>query len=132
YKGSSGNDIEFGYGTVYGEMVNMDEYNEQLAIAEENTRRTAEQQGQQPQPVDKDAVWANFVENIILEKQYEALGINVSDAEFDSYLYGRDGFKVLPDLAQGFTDSITGMFNDKLLQSRIEEMESSDDPNVQK
>lgn len=132
YKGSSGNDIEFGYGTVYGEMVDMDEYNQQLAIAEENTRRNAEQQGQQPQPVDKDAVWANFVENIILEKQYEALGINVSDAEFDSYLYGRDGFKVLPDLAQGFTDSITGMFNDKLLQSRIEEMESSDDPNVQK
>lgn len=131
-KMGSGNDIEFGYGTVYGEMVNMDEYNQQLAIAEENTRRNAEQQGQQPQPVDKDAVWANFVENIILEKQYEALGINVSDAEFDSYLYGRDGFKVLPDLAQGFTDSITGMFNDKLLQSRIEEMESSDDPNVQK
>lgn len=132
YKGTGGNDMEFGYGTVYGEMVNIDEYNEQLTIAEENTKRNAEQQGQQPQPVDKDAVWSNFVENIILEKQYEALGINVSDAEFDSYLYGRDGFKVLPDLAQGFTDSITGMFNDKLLQSRIEEMEASDDPNVQK
>lgn len=132
YKGSNGTDMEFGYGTVYGEMVNIDEFNEQLAIAEENTRRNAEQQGQQPQPVDKDAVWASFIENIILEKQYEALGINVSDGEFDSYLYGRDGFKVLPDLAQGFTDSITGMFNDKLLQSRIEEMESSDDPNVQK
>ncbi len=132
YKGSGGNDMEFGYGTVYGEMVNIDEFNSQLAIAEENTRRNAEQQGQQPEPVDRDAVWSSFVESIVLEKQYEALGINVSDAEFESYLYGRDGFKVLPDLAQGFTDSITGMFNDKLLQSRIEEMESSDDPNVQK
>ena len=132
YKGSNGNEMEFGYGTVSGEMVNIDEFNEQLAVAEENTRRNAEQQGQQPQPVDRDAVWSSFVENIILEKQYEALGLNVSDAEFDSYLYGRDGFKVLPDLAQGFTDSITGMFNDKLLQSRIEEMESSDDPAVQK
>ena len=132
YKGSNGNEMEFGYGTVSGEMVNIDEFNEQLAVAEENTRRNAEQQGQQPQPVDRDAVWSSFVENIILEKQYEALGLNVSDAEFDSYLYGRDGFKVLPDLAQGFTDSITGMFNDKLLQSRIEEMESSDDPAVKK
>ena len=62
YKGSNGNDLEFGYGTVYGEMVNIDEFNSQLALAEENTRRNAEQQGQQPEPVDRDAVWSSFVE----------------------------------------------------------------------
>jgi len=47
-------------------------------------------------------------------------------------LYGTDGFTVLPELAQGFTDSLTGMFNAKLLEKRISETEASNDPNVQK
>ncbi len=125
-------ELKFGYGTVYGEKVDMDDFNETVAIAEENTRRNAEQKGEQPQPVDKDAVWTSFIDKMVLDKQLDVLGINVSESEFDSYLFGRDGFPVLPDLAQGFTDSLTGMFNEKLLQSRIEEMESSDDPAIQK
>ncbi len=125
-------ELKYGYGTVYGEKVDMDEFNKTVATAEENARRNAQQQGQQPQPVDQDAVWTSFIDKLVLDKQMDLLGINVSDSEFDSYLFGRDGFPVLPDLAQGFTDSLTGMFNEKLLQSRIEDMESSDDPEVQK
>ena len=131
-KGASGLESKYGYGTVYGEKVSIEEYNEALSIADENAARNAQQQQQPKQPVDEVAVWNGFVEKLLLEKEYEALGIDVSASEFDAYLYGKDGFQVLPDLAQGFTDSITGMFNEKLLQSRIEEMESSDDPEVQK
>ena len=131
-KGSTGNESKYGFGTVYGEKVNIEEFNEAVNIATENSRRTAQQQQQAPKPVDKAAVWASFVDNVLLEREYEALGISVSDDEFDAYLYGREGFDVIPELAQGFTDSITGLFNEKLLQARIEEMESSDDPAVQK
>ena len=131
-KGTSGLESKYGYGTVYGEKVSIEEYNEALSIADENAEKNAQQQQQPKQPVDEMAVWNGFVEKLLLEKEYEALGIDVSASEFDAYLYGKEGFQVLPELAQGFTDSITGLFNEKLLQSRIEEMESSDDPEIQK
>jgi peptidyl-prolyl cis-trans isomerase D len=71
-----------------------------------------------------------FTEGIFLQKEFDALGIDCSDKELDSYLYGQDGFTVMPDLAQNFRDSITGQFNPRLLEKRIEEMENSTDPKV--
>ena len=62
----------------------------------------------------------------------DALGIEVSPTEFDAYLYGEDGFTVMPDLAQSFIDSTTGQFSSKMLQARIDEMKSSSDPEIQK
>ena len=73
-----------------------------------------------------------MVETEIFEKEYEALGINVGDDEFNAFLYGTDGFTVLPELAQGFTDSLTGLFNPKMLEKRISDMEASDKPEEQK
>lgn len=125
----------FGYGTVYGEIVDYKAYDEASRKFEEQDRMQFSQQqreyGQRDQEASMDKAWNYVVETTLFEKEYEALGIDVSDNEFEAYLYGTDGFAVLPDLAQGFTDSLTGLFNAKLLQKRIEEMESSDDKNVQ-
>lgn len=133
YQKMTGNgEPKYGYGTVFGEKVSIDDFNEDVRMAEANAERSAQQQGQPKQPVDKTLVWNNFIDNLLLQREYDALGIDVSSSEFDAYLYGKEGFQLLPELAQGFTDSLTGMFNEKLLQSRIEEMESSDDPEVQK
>ena len=131
-KGAGAVESKYGYGTVYGEKVNIDDFLADVKLANDNSELNAQQSGQPKQPVDETAVWNNFVENLVLEQEYQALGIDVSASEFDAYLYGREGFAVLPELAQGFTDSLTGMFNEKLLQSRIEEMESSDDARIQK
>lgn len=129
---SGGNEAVYGFGTVYGEKVDIDRYNEMYNIADENATRTAQQQQQPKKPVDETAVWNSFVQEIVLNKEYDALGLTVSQSEFDAYLYGTDGFKVMPDLAQSFIDSTTGLFNAKLLQARIDEMKSSDDPEIQK
>ena len=127
-KGGSGLELEYGYGTVYGEMVDMEAFNTEVNIAQENANLQARQQGQPTQPVDKSQVWNQFVENIVLEKEYQALGIDVSEAEFDAYLFGKNGFNVLPDIANQFKDSITGEFDEKFLQSTIEQLETSDNP----
>lgn len=127
---TGGSDIQYGYGTVYGEMVDMDAFNQEVNIAQQNADAQADQQGQPRQPVDRSTVWTSFVENLILNKEFEALGIDVSPAEFDAYLYGKQGFTVLPEIEGQFRDSVTGLFNEKLLQSTIEDMESSDDPQV--
>lgn len=133
--GGGGQD-EIGYGTVYGEKVDFKKYEEATGkFMTQDSAQFAQQQREytsKDQEATRDKAWNYVVETTIFEKEYEALGIDVSDDEFNAYLYGTDGFTVLPELAQGFTDSLTGMFNAKLLEKRISEMEASNDPNVQK
>jgi peptidyl-prolyl cis-trans isomerase D len=125
---TGGSEFEYGYGTVYGEMVDMAAFDEEVRKEQENADFQAQMQGQQSQPVDRAAVWARFVEEIILDKEYEALGIEVSPAEFDAYLYGKQGFKVLAEIENQFKDSLTGLFSEKMLQQAIETLESSSNP----
>lgn len=104
-------------------MLDYKEYEEaSLKFQEQDKTQFAQQQReytQKDQDASADKAWNYVVETTIFEKEYEALGIEVSDGEFDSYLYGRDGFTVMPELQQGFTDSITGLFNAKLLEKEL-------------
>jgi len=135
-KTSFGSEEQIGYGTVYGERVDFKRFEENSAKFQEQDRQQAQQQQKEYTQVEQDAsiekAWNYLTETILFEKEYDALGIDVSENEFDSYLYGRDGFQVMPELVQGFTDPKTGLFNEKMLQKRIQEMESSSDPKVQK
>jgi peptidyl-prolyl cis-trans isomerase D len=56
-----------------------------------------------------DKAWNFMVDSTILSKEYEKLGIGVTERELDAYWYAKDGFNVLQDLAQFFTDSLTGI-----------------------
>lgn len=132
---SRGGESKYGYGTVYGDKVAPEKYEEMLNTFVQNDKNAAAQQGkewtQKDEAQSADKAWTFVVETTILEKEMEALGIEVGQAEFDAYLYGRDGFTVLPDLAQNFSDSL-GRFNEKALQQRIQQMESSDKPEERK
>ncbi|MES2590151.1 MAG: SurA N-terminal domain-containing protein [Bacteroidota bacterium] len=129
-----GTSNKLGIGTVYGELVDQQKYQ----IAVDNTLNQDAQQAQQSgkeftqkdQQNSQDKAWGMTVDGMILEKEYEKLGIDCSDKELDAYLYGQDGFTVMPDLAQNFADSLTGQFNPRLLEKRIEEMENSSDAKV--
>ena len=127
---------QFGYGTVYSNIVDAKLYEEAAAKFTEQDAQQAQQQqkpyGQKEQEQSNEKAWNYITETILFDKEFEALGLHVGEDEFSAYLMGENGFQVLPDIAQGFTDSLTGLFNPKLLQKRIEEMESSDKPEVQK
>jgi peptidyl-prolyl cis-trans isomerase D len=127
---------QIGYGSVAGEMVDFEMYEEACkAFHTQDSIQFAQQQReytQKDQDASADKAWNYVVETIIFEKEYEALGIEVSQKEFYAYLFGTDGFPVLPEIAQGFSDPVTGLFNAKLLEERIEELKTSNDENVQK
>ncbi len=135
-KGGGGSEDQIGYGTIAGEVIDDKKLNE----AQDNFVNNDEQQAYQSQKpytdqdrqASRDKAWNYVVESTILEKEMEALGIQVGEDEFDSYLYGRDGFPVLQEFLENFKDSATGLFNSRLLQQRIEQMESSEDPKDQK
>ena len=135
-KMSLSSDEGIGYGTVFGEKIDPIKLQEDIAKFEQSDRTEFQKQQREYTQKDQDASSDkafNFrVETTILEKEYEALGLDISDAEFDAYLYGTDGFTVMPDLAQGFVDSLTGQFSAKMLQKTIERLQSSAKPEEQK
>ena len=129
---TKGSTPDFGPGSVDGNKVNQELYSQRVMEVGMMDEQQAAQQQKPYTPEDQensqDKAWGSIVEDMIFDKEYDALGIDVSQREIDAYLYGTDGFTVMPDLAQSFSDS-TGRFNARLLEQRIKQMEESSDPN---
>jgi len=92
YKSMFGvNEGEYGIGHVFGEKVDQVRFNSLEAKYGENT-------------------WNYYVDSLIMNKEYDALGLSISDKEFNAYLMADKGFGVIKDQSiQGlFVDSITG------------------------
>lgn len=122
------NELQYGLGTVNGEMVDMKAFENEVAIAEKNAILQAQQQRKQSvDPVDRDKVWNGFVDQIVMNKEYDALGLTVSENEFDAFLYGEEGFEVMADLKSSFVDS-TGQFDANALRNQIDLLRNSEDP----
>jgi peptidyl-prolyl cis-trans isomerase D len=128
-----------GIGTIYGEKVKDEGFRERLYNEQKEAQRQKDsqlqQQGRPPgselaDPVDPTEVWHRYVEEMVFRKQYTSIHLSVGMNEFDAYLYGTDGFNVLPDIGQAFSDSQTGQFNPRLLMARIDEMQTNSDPAI--
>jgi peptidyl-prolyl cis-trans isomerase D len=102
--GSSNQPI--GLGEVYGEKVDPMEYDKLVQSMIQSDQQQYAQQQRPYTDADKkqseNRAWTMLVEEKILEEEYEKLGVDVSKNEFDAYLYGTDGFTVMPNLAQSF------------------------------
>lgn len=121
-------------GTIGGEDVDQALYLKNRERMEIQDRNQYAQQ--QREYTDRDAdqsadrAWGQTVDELLLGKEYEALGIEVSDAELNAYLYGENGFPLIQEIAQNFADSMTGKFNPKALDRFIQERESAKDAKV--
>lgn len=104
---------EYGIGLVFGDKVDPASYSIASSKFQEQERNQAAQNGKEFTETDMEAAsdkaWNFMVDSTILSKEYEKLGISVTDRELDSYWYAKDGFNVIQDLAQFFTDSLTGI-----------------------
>lgn len=133
---SGGDEDQIGYGKIAGESVDFAAYEEAANNFSTQDKNAAAQQQreftQKDQDASNDKAWSYIVESTIINKEIDALGLNVGEEEFDAYLYGRDGFPILADLAQNFIDSLTGQFDPKLLALRIDQMENSANPEEKK
>ncbi len=126
-----GAEEEYGIGLMYGEKLDRDAFNTKLEEARSVAETNAARSGQKVQEVNEDAVWSQFVEESLLEKEFEALGIHVSEDEFDAYLFARNGFDPLPDLKNTFKDA-QGNFDAKALENQINQMKNADDQETKK
>lgn len=127
---------KYGIGLVYGEKVNSENYAGLSSRVQEQDRSQAAQEqkefGDAEMVGASDKAWNFMVDSILLNKEYEALGISVSDKEFNAYLLATNGFPVLQDLSKFFTDSTTGVISEKStisgrqkLQETIKQLKTS-------
>ncbi len=134
-----GNNTEYGIGTVYGEKIDANKFSQISARVQDQDRTQAQQQqkefGEREIESSNDKSWNFMVDSVILAKEYGELGISVSDREFNAYLMATDGFTVLQDLAQFFTDSLTGTITEQStvkgrqkLQTTLTQLKTNKDP----
>lgn len=123
-------------GTIEGEEIDEKLYAKNLDAATQQDIMNYQQQGREYTERDKqqtaDRAWNQTVSELLLQKEYDALGIEVDDVELNNYLYGEDGFPLMPDIARSFSDSITGQFDAKKLDKFIDERENAKDPEAAK
>ena len=131
---------EYGIGTVYGEKIDPNKYNETNGKVQDQDRGQAqkEQKDYTEEDIEKsqDKAWNFLVDSTILKREYDALEVSVSDREFNAYLMATDGFPILEDLsAQFFTDSLTGLVSEKStvegrqkLKLTIDKLKASKEP----
>ncbi|MFM7006618.1 MAG: peptidylprolyl isomerase [Flavobacteriales bacterium] len=112
---------DYGIGLVFGDKVDPTNYSLASAKFQEQERNQAAQNGKEftetEQEAASDKAWNFMVDSTILSKEYEKLGIAVTERELESYWYAKDGFNVLQDLAQFFTDSLTGIQTPQSLEN---------------
>ena len=112
-----GSEGEFGIGLVDGDKVDINNYGALSSRVQDQDRAQAEKEqkpfGETEMEAASDKAWNFMVDSMLLQKEYDALGISVSDKEFNSYLMASDGFSTLQDLASFFTDSVTGAISDQ-------------------
>ena len=131
---------DYGIGTVYGEKIDPNKYNETNGKVQDQDRGQAQKEQKEYSEVEMEAssdkAWNFLVDSTILRREYTALDISVSDREFNAYLMATDGFPILQDLsAQFFTDSLSGLVTEKStvegrqkLKMTIDKLKSSKEP----
>jgi len=129
----------YGIGTVFGDKVDGNKYSATSQRVQDQERTQAEQNqkpfGEQEMEAASDKAWNFLVDSTILAKEYDQLGVSVSEREFNAYLMATDGFNVLQDLSQFFTDSLTNAVTDQSiiagrqkLQNTINQLKTSKEP----
>lgn len=128
-KGSFGGDKQIGYGTVDGEIISPKLYEEATRNYQQADEQEFQQQGKEytlrDQSQSENKAWNAIVDSIILQKEFNSLGLSVSDREFDAFLYGKEGFTVISSIAESFKDPATGLYSEKLLRKRVDELKTS-------
>lgn len=124
-----GSEGKYGIGLVDGEKVDIDHYNA-LTERVQNQDRSQKQQENKPF-TDEDMEAANdkafnfMVDSTLLQKEYDALQLDISDREFNAYLMATDGFNVLQDLNQFFVDKTTGVISEQSMVAGRAELQKT-------
>ena len=95
-------------GKVNGKKIDAQPFEERVKMMEEQYRNANYPVNDMMRQQIRDGIWNETVEDIILAKEYDKLGLTISDKELTDMLYGPNPPQ---QLQQQFTDPNTGVYN---------------------
>ncbi len=109
-------------GVVDGEEITYREFEEKV---EENSELSKMNSGKTSLTSDeifdiRQNTWQMFVNEIIMDKQYEELGLTISEEELNDLIQGENPHRFI---VQNFTDPNTGQFNRDLLLNFLQTLD---------
>ncbi len=117
-------------GEVAGEEITYKEF--ELKV-EENINFTKQGLGKENLSNDeifsvRENTWTQMVNDMIMNKQYESLGLSISEAEMTDLIQGKNPHRFI---VQNFTDPETGQFNHDLVVNFLQTLDQRE-PEVRK
>lgn len=104
-------------GTVAGKEIGAAEFEERFKLAEAQYANQGYPMNESMRQNIREALWNEYVEDAILTKRYEKLGIRISDKELSDILFGANPPQ---DLRQQFTDPNTGIYDANAANQQIQ------------
>lgn len=104
-------------GTVDGKKIDASEFEERFKLAEAQYSSQGYPMNEGMRQNIREALWSEYVEEAIMSKRYEKLGIQTSDRELSDILFGANPPQ---DLRQQFTDPNTGQYDANAANQQIQ------------
>ncbi len=117
-------------GEIAGDKISYRDFELKLEEQMEIVRQQTRQENLTTQQIYeiRKQVWQDLIKNITLQKEYDALGITVSDAELKDLITGKNPPQVI---LQSFTDPATGQFHPEQVLKFYNEIDQAE-PATQK
>lgn len=138
--GGGATEDQYGIGKVDGDKIDEEKYENVVQNTRNQIYQNKAQQNQgQPLPLDEkdeanalSQAWSAVVNEKLINKELEAIGLTVDDVELDNVLYGADDFDPSPAIsrAQIFIDSTTQEFDPNLVRQYFDNLENSPEPDA--
>ena len=110
-------------GTIAGEKIAITEFNRQV---EDNTEMQKANTGKGNLTAEENyqvrqQTWQQMVNEIVMNKQYNLLGVSVSIEELDDLIRGKNPHQYI---VQSFTDPKTGQFDQKAVNNFLQNLDN--------
>ncbi|MCK5731789.1 MAG: tetratricopeptide repeat protein, partial [Tenericutes bacterium] len=109
---------DMGYGTIYGKKVDSKAFDSMLESSKEESKRYGSSY-----VISSDQIWESFTRTTMVKMECDNIGINMSNEELNSYIFGLDGYSVPDALKQLFVDQ-DGNFDRLQMELYITELDS--------
>jgi peptidyl-prolyl cis-trans isomerase D len=116
---------------ISGKSVPYTEYEKKVKELEEMQKLQSGQTSLDEETMDqiRTATWENMIKDMLLEKQYDKLGIDVSPEELGDIITGENPH---PAIAQLFTDPQTGIFNRQSFNAFMQRVRADEEDSPEK
>jgi peptidyl-prolyl cis-trans isomerase D len=120
------NRSKFEIAEVSGKSIPYDDYMARVTELEDVQKLQTGQLSLTETELDqvREAAWNNMIQDLLLEKQYEKIGVQVSDEELTDLITGTNPH---PYITQLFSDPSTGIFNREAFNLFMQRLESTDE-----